>query len=467
MSRSRFAHDLHRPRYHFLPPANWMNDPNGLVQWQGEYHLFYQHNPDAAVWGPMYWGHAVSHDLIHWEDLPIALSPTPGGPDADGCWSGVVVNDNGTPTMIYSGNVDGRQRPCLAVSHDNLRTWEKSPDALFDWPEGLDLLAFRDHCVWRSGGDWYQVIGVGVRDQGGAVLLYRSPELRGPWEYLGPISEGSSDETGTIWECPDLIPLEGRHVLVISPIPLRRAIYLSGTFDGRTLEADLTGEVDAGGHYYAPLSFSDQQGRRIMIGWVWEGRTEEAQVTAGWAGVMSLPRVLSVSPDGRLLAHPVPEVEQLRGRRQSFAARDLPAGQVAALDDAAGSSYELDIAIEVGTAAEVALVVRRTPDGAEESRIVYDAGRGRLEIDRARASLDPGAHTERYGVDWTPPTPGMLHLRVFVDRSVLEVYADGTCLTSRVYPLRADSLGVAVSASGGDARLVQADLWEMRPIWGV
>ena len=99
----RAAMDMHRPRYHFLPPANWMNDPNGLIQWQGKVHMFYQHNPDAPFWALMHWGHAVSEDGVHWTHLPIALAPTSGGPDKDGCFSGCAVDNDGVPTLVYTG----------------------------------------------------------------------------------------------------------------------------------------------------------------------------------------------------------------------------------------------------------------------------------------------------------------------------------------------------------------------------
>ena len=129
----------HRPTYHFLPPANWMNDPNGLIQWEGQYHLFYQYNPYAAVPGNIHWGHAVSADLVHWADLPIALGPTPGSVDAGGCWSGCAVDDGGLPTLIYTGFRDGAQRPCLATSQDGLLTWViRTPIG----PFGLTILDF-------------------------------------------------------------------------------------------------------------------------------------------------------------------------------------------------------------------------------------------------------------------------------------------------------------------------------------
>ena len=117
------TNDPHRPVYHFLPPANWLNDPNGLIQWNDQYHLFYQYNPHGPFHATIHWGHAVSEDLVHWQHLPIALAPEPGTADEDGCWSGCAVDNEGVPTLIYSGNRDRVQRPCLATSTDDLLTW--------------------------------------------------------------------------------------------------------------------------------------------------------------------------------------------------------------------------------------------------------------------------------------------------------------------------------------------------------
>ncbi|MBZ0294813.1 MAG: glycoside hydrolase family 32 protein, partial [Anaerolineae bacterium] len=125
--RKQLAADHQRPQYHFLPPSNWMNDPNGLIQWNGQYHLFYQYNPHGPLWGTIHWGHAISDDLIHWADWPIALTPTLGGPDEAGCFSGCAVNHDGVPTLIYTGTRGERhdiQTQCIATSHDGLLTWE-------------------------------------------------------------------------------------------------------------------------------------------------------------------------------------------------------------------------------------------------------------------------------------------------------------------------------------------------------
>ncbi|MEO5952325.1 MAG: glycoside hydrolase family 32 protein, partial [Chloroflexia bacterium] len=119
--------DPHRPAYHFLPEANWLNDPNGLVQWKGVYHMFYQYNPLGAYHHKIHWGHATSTDLVHWTHLPVALSPTPDSPDADGCWSGCTVNNDGVATILYTGFSDKHEYPCLATSTDDLQTLQKYP----------------------------------------------------------------------------------------------------------------------------------------------------------------------------------------------------------------------------------------------------------------------------------------------------------------------------------------------------
>ena len=183
-----------------------MNDPNGLIQWQGRFHLLYQYNPFAAVWGDMHWGHAVSDDLVHWRDLPIALAPSPGTVDEYGVFSGCAVDADGVPTVLYTGvrNPPGQprtERPCLATSRDDdLVTWDKHPGnpVIASPPPGLDVVGFRDHGVWREDGTWYQVIGSGIRDVGGTVLLYRSRDLV-HWEYVHQIATGDRADTGDIW----------------------------------------------------------------------------------------------------------------------------------------------------------------------------------------------------------------------------------------------------------------------------
>jgi beta-fructofuranosidase len=468
--------DPQRPIYHFLPPANWMNDPNGFIQWQSTYHLFYQYNPSAAVHDNMHWGHAASEDLVRWRHLPIALAPTPGGPDARGCWSGVTVNDAGTPTIVYSGAVGKRQRACLATSDDGLLTWRKDPGnpIIPEPPAELDVVEYRDHSVWREADGWYQLMGAGLRHTGGAALLYRSGDLR-HWEYLHPLC--ANDPRGadavwnaSMWECPDFFALGDRHVLIVSVWDngqLHYAAAATGTYQDHRFTPHRTFKLDYGqGHFYAPQSARADDGRRVLIGWLQEGRGVPAQVAAGWSGAMSLPRELTLGSDGSLCSRPVAEVQRLRGGCIRLDGVDVPAGDLV-LEEIDGDALELQVVLQPPADGRCGVAVRRAVDGLEQTRIVYDARTRGLSVDRASSSLDPNVRSTPHtaALDLTPGEP--LRLHIFVDRSVLEVFAnDRLSIATRIYPTRRDSLGVALLADTPGGRVVQLEAWQMLSIWG-
>jgi beta-fructofuranosidase len=307
--RRKFLNDKHRPIYHFLPPQNWMNDPNGLIQWNGKYHLFYQHNPYDAVWGNMTWGHAISDDLIHWQDMPLAIERTPNTYDANGIFSGCAVDNNGVATVLYTGTTGERnelQTICVATSHDDdLRTWQKyeGNPVLLAPPEGFKAKdCFRDPYVWREGDTWYMVLGAGRPNGSEGVLLYRSLDLY-QWEYLHPLIE-STAQNDNIYECPNFFPLGNKWVLLVSVMPVSHVEYFIGTFENLYFTPEQHGRfVD--GTFFAPLSFLDGSGRRLLMGWIPEQRPIEGHQAAGWAGVMSLPVKLSLAPDSKLLQTPI------------------------------------------------------------------------------------------------------------------------------------------------------------------
>ncbi|MGH7861523.1 MAG: glycoside hydrolase family 32 protein, partial [Candidatus Dormibacteraceae bacterium] len=318
--------------------------------------------------------------------------------------------------------------------------------------------------VWRDAGLWYAVVGSGIRDVGGTALVYQSADLI-HWTYLHPLCVGDPAETGTIWECPNFFPLRDRHVLVISPIPLRKSLYLVGAYADLAFMPESRGVVDDGGYFYAPQTLLDDRGRRLIWGWLWEGRPAEACREAGWAGVMSLPRILDLGPAGSLAIEPVPELATLRGPHLRQTDVDLAPPGSSVLDDVRGDCLELDAVIELGDASTVAIAVRCSPDGEEQTRIVYDCLSHRLGIDRERASRDPSVASDARGARLPLGGGEPLRLRVFLDRSVLEVFANGRLsLTSRIYPTRADSLGVALAAEGGRACLRSLDAWVMSSI---
>ena len=493
-SRHHMAADPHRPQFHFTPPANWLNDPNGLIQWRGQYHLFYQYNPNGPFHGTIHWGHAVSDDLIHWRDLPVALAPTPGGSDAGGCWSGCAVDDGGTPTLLYTGI--NPQTVHVATSADNLLTWDKyaGNPVIPELPPEIAATAggdFRDPFVWRAAGapagGWHMVIGTRIAGVGGLVLRYRSDDLL-HWEYLGPVLQGDIHQTepfstGAMWECPNLLDFGAKQALLISTQDaagrLMYPFYVTGVLQPSGFQSErqniLVHVGSTGGDFYAPQRLQRADGSYLLWGWLNEGRNEQARKRAGWAGAMSLPLAVSLAADGCLALAPVPELQALRGRHWHFEEMTLnaaaTAGNDAALTDAGGDCrgdcIEIIAQVEPGAGAEVGLKVRCAPGDEEYTTITIQQAARQIVIDRSHASLD--AELDR-GPAVAPIKSAVgepVTLHIFLDRSVIEVFADGgrTVLATRIYPTRPDSLGLSLFSRGGPAVIKSLDIWAMGSIW--
>jgi beta-fructofuranosidase len=470
--RALAANDPHRPQYHFTPPANWLNDPNGAIEWDGKYHLFYQYNPAGAFWGTIHWGHAISPDLVHWEDCPIALTPSPGGADAGGCWSGYAINDNGVPTLIYTGvtqdgTSDWKQVPCLATGDPTLTVWTKydGNPLISEPPASLDVNGFRDHCLWQDeNGRWYQAIGTGFKQGGGAILLYTSTDLR-HWEYLHPLLSGDNGRDGECWECPDFFAADGSHVLLFSSMARQQQLYMTGRYEDLQFIAQNQDTFDLGECLYAGQSFRDSQGRRILWGWLREARNAEGQIAAGWSGAMSLPLVLGVRPDGQLSVNFASELQNLRRNHYRLSDFEMTETTFQALSKN-GDCLEIQVEFENIGAREFGLVFRRSPDGAEETRLTYDAEVGQLLLDRRNSTLDQDCVLDIKG-GLCPLADGKtLRLHLYLDRSALELSANGyRYLSGRIYPSRPDSLGLGLYALGGNVRVKSFDVWELGSSW--
>ncbi|WP_222914716.1 glycoside hydrolase family 32 protein [Natrinema sp. SYSU A 869] len=467
--RTEIDDDPHRPSYHFTPPANWMNDPNGLIKWNGEYHLFYQYNPAGPYHGSIHWGHAVSDDLVHWEDRPVALEPDAGGPDRHGCWSGCTVLDDDIPTFVYTGGDGHNQLPCLArAADDDLDTWQKSPQnpIITDPPERPLILAngdwnaeFRDHDVWKEDGTWYHLIGSGTEDAGGTALLYQSDDLL-DWGYVGPILVGDRDEDGPIWECPELLDFGDLQLLQVSNYD--KVAYFLGTFDSQTFDRKDSGTLDHG-NYYAAQSIPDGDGRYLSWGWIREDRSASAQWDAGWSGAMSVPRSLSLSSDGTLVVQPAEELTRLRGERETIDRQTLSPNDPSPCDGVSGDALEIQLELELDGANAFELVVACSDGGEERTLIRYTDG-DRLTVNREHSSLSDAANSDPQSIDEVPQSDdGIVRLRVLVDASVIEVFVnDRTCVSSRIYPTRPDSTGVSLEAVGGAVELYSADIWSLK-----
>jgi len=468
----------HRPAYHFLPERFWMNDPNGLIEWRGQTHLFYQYIPNAEFRGPLTWGHAVSTDRVHWQRLPIALAPTPGSADAGGCWTGSAVDNNGVPTLIYTG-IDP-QVVCLATtdaspagaSAAGLLSWHIDPASpvISGPPPELALAAqrqFRDPYVWREAGAWHMVIGCKDAEHGGLVLRYRSADLR-HWDYRGVVLAGDWSQTepfptGTVWECPSYFELDGQRVLIFSPGDEIRRVQYSVVYAASPQDEPFTpaaqGLVVHGPSFYAPQSLRLGDGRRMMWGWLKETRPRAAQIAEGWSGAASLPIVLTWLPAGELGLAPAEELTTLRREHWHFDQPDL--GTSAITRDC----LEIEAACHLEPGAEFGLRLRAAPGGEEQTSVVYQAASQTLVVDTRQSSLDADVARERCTAPLRLAPGEPLQLRLFLDRSVLEVFANGRlCLAVRLYPTRADSLRLGLISQGG-VRLETLDIWRLATIW--
>jgi fructan beta-fructosidase len=491
--------ERYRPQFHFTPAANWMNDPNGLVFFAGEYHLFYQYNPFGNTWGHMSWGHAVSPDLVHWQYLPVAI------PEVDGvmAFSGSAVVDwkntsgfgrGGEPPLvaIYTGHRTDRpsQSQFLAYSTDRGRTWTRyAGNPVLD----ISVADFRDPKVfwYEPQQKWVMVLALSLEHK---VLLYSSPDLK-RWT---PLSEfGPTGAVGGVWECPDLfeLPVDGdpqktRWVLIVNLNPGgvaggSGAQYFVGDFDGTRFRAEASGATAAAGapdggalwadygkDFYAAVSWSDMprtDGRRVWIGWMNNWQYGKDIPTSPWRSAQSVPRELALrtTRDGvRLVQRPVAEIQRLRGTGRRLGAQPIPVGSTPlAARGISGTALEIVAELEAGAASELGVKVRTGRN--EETVIGVDPRAGRLFVDRTRSgevSFHPDFPGRHAGP--LPIENGRVRLRILVDRSSVEVFAgDGrTVITDQIFPDSASD-GVALYATGGPARLVTLEAWPLQSAW--
>ncbi len=447
--------DRHRPRFHLTAPAGWINDPVGALRRAGRYHLFYQHNPHGTQWARPHWGHVDSRDLVHWRHLPEALAPDADGADADGCFSGSgVVTEEGA-ALLYTG-VRGAVGPgqwqatCLATSTDpGLRDWAKAAgNPVTPPPRGLRLTGFRDPFVWWAEDGWHQLVGSGIVGRGGALLHFRSPDLR-HWEDLGAALVGEGEHVagewaGRMWECPSLLQGPDGALALVSvhdgDMTTHHTIGIVGDFDGATLRPERARRLDLGPDWYAPCVLDDD-GRWLVWGWSQEARGPAGPARAGWSGTLTPARVLTLA-DGWPRLDPLPELARLRQRRLPVDGSSVEGSWRAAT---AGDALDIELTLTGGGEA-AALRLLASPDGEEATTVTIDRAAGRLELDRRRSSR---AEDVTADVVTAPlvATEGPLAVRVLVDRSIVEVFAGAQPLTARVYPVRADSQGLEVTAS--------------------
>ena len=496
-ARVAVAGDRYRPAYHYVNPESTLNDPNGLCFWRGNWHLFYQgHPPEDAR---QHWGHAISTDLVHWRDLPYAIYPDP----ERCCFSGATLVEDDRVIAMYHGTHAGNM---VAVSSDPLLlNWLKlSGGAVIPiaMPDGSARpYPVFDPCLWSKDGVYYTLSG-GAHPEGPAGKpvsvqhLFRSEDLR-HWDYLHPFVEDDQYTlVGDTGHCPYFWPIGDRHMLLFFS-SRSGSQYLLGDYD--TVRDKFV--VTQGGKFnhgatnpsgvHAPSATPDGDGGLIAI-----FNMNSGKPTPGWDHIMTLPRRLTVDGDA-VGIEPAGDLASLRRAPVAAGPLALPANEEVILHDVAGDTLELEVEIDAGPAPMVELNVLRSPERDEYTRIAFFRERGFRE---ARWNADGGFQPDAdngwvYNMDKTanslvsidtsyastapdvlsrPPETAAVHvrdgeplrLRVFVDRSVVEVFANGRqCLAVRVYPERNDSVGVSLRSQGVPSTIRLLNAWTMNSIW--
>lgn len=431
--------DNWRLQFHLMPPAGWLNDPNGLCQFRGEYHVFFQYSPGEPEGGMKHWGHYISPDLLHWEYAGIALSPEETF-ESRGVYSGSALVRDGVMYLYYTGNVkldgdynyitNGRQGNTVLVTSEDGRTFGKKEWLMTnaDYPADLtchvrDPKTVSGTEIGIDDGCDYMVLGARTNENVGQVLLYRSRDFRN-WELVNRI--GSKEPFGYMWECPDVFLLGEQKVLSISPQGVEteginyQNLYQSGYY---LAEGDWTGEYqlgefkewDRGFDFYAPQTFADEKGRRILIGWIGMPDVPEQKnptVQYGWQNALTVPREV-ILENGKVLQKPVEEIKTLRSKEVTMES-GVRSEEMTCYDVEIHVNADADLEIEIA-------------DGA---RLFFEKEKGvlTLEFDE-RAGIGYGRKSRSVQLD------ACREVRMLMDTSCMELYInDGEeVFTSRFY----------------------------------
>ena len=461
-----------RQKFHFMPEVGWMNDPNGIIEFRGKYHFFYQFFPYEPFWGSMHWGHAVSKDMIHWDHLPVALAPSEVYDDhcKGGCFSGSAIEKDGKLYLIYTGTYnegDGfKQVQCLACSEDGIHFEKYEGNPVLCAPKGYDEANFRDPCVWEHDGSYYMVCGAS-RDQLAKALLFRSEDLL-HWQFVNVLAESRGD-LGYMWECPDFFELDGKYVLLISPMGTgdRTALYLVGDFSYETGKFTYTiqGDSDSGFDFYAPKSFCDSKGRRMVVGWAnewdWMPRWKDWGPTykEGWCGSFSLVRQIRLNQDHTLRFLPIEEYQSIR-RDEVTETNIMVLDQQCHIiqgTEAQTAEIQLNIDLEQTDAKKVIFTLKDT--GQHQLKLELDLEHQEVILDRNQAD---GWSRGKVHTELSQCRRGQLDLDIYLDRSSAEIFLEGgrKVLSTNIFS-EEGLIRNSICALGGSCQISRVSMWTM------
>lgn len=514
----------YRPKYHASALSGWANDPNGLIFYQGKAHLFYQHYPHKPEWGTMHWGHFVTDDFVHWENLPIALAPDQPYEILCGCCSGSAIERDGKLCLMYTAAQPDLQRQCFAVSADGVQ-FAKDPDNPILTSDMLSPEVSKSDCrdprMFRKGDTYYAIAGARVLDPEtakkapngvtgknappsslsslsgaprspsmgdvsgidpqtagyGNLILIKSADLR-HWKYVGKLIYESDDwnieyfRLNGVYECPDYFTDNGEEVLLSSPQNLPRmgnryqnvhsVVYMLGKLDFQTGRFDIRDiqELDAGFDIYAAQTLRTPDNRIVMIAWKEMWDRNYPTQAENWAGTYTLPRELRVQ-GGKLIQTPVREIEKYRQNRV-FHDGVTVENQSVSLDGVSGNVIELRAVLETGTASKAG--VKLFCGGGYETLFYYDRDKGAFVFDRSRSGVPFRGHEKDVNVRYCDVGPlDSVKLDLFLDVCSLEAFINGgeRVMTGNVYPDLEAGVGVEFFAEGGQGRFRDVEKFDI------
>lgn len=444
--------DPSHPIFHVTSPAQWMNDPNGPIFYKGFYHLFYQLHPFSDSDGTKYWGHVRSRDLVKWEPLPIALWPSEEAGEA-GVWSGCcTINGRGQPMIFYTSVAKNRSafdhaEQWAAMGDDDLIHWRKSTNnpALSEALNGpVKIYDWRDPFIFRDGNKTFLVLGGHLEKQGrAAVNIYEAldPGLM-KWTYRGVLFELPDPKTPTA-ECPNFFKLGNQWVLFVSPYG--HVQYFVGDFDAKAcrFHPRTQGTLDYGS-FYAPNTMQLANGRRLVWGWI-----NGFPGGRGWNGCLSLPRQLSLSRDRQLQQEPVPELKKLRGRGLEWKKPHVQ-NNLQTLTLPKTNTMEILAELEIPAAGNIELTFASSATSTRPISVM--ANRSELSVQNTKVPLQI-------------KKDGKLSLHIFLDHSVMEVFANEcVSITKVISPLGTNPV-LELDAHGAPVEVSRMEAWPMDSIW--
>ncbi|MFD0670846.1 GH32 C-terminal domain-containing protein [Cohnella sp. GCM10027633] len=488
--RSVYDGDKYRPIYHAIAPGHWMNEPHAPLYYNGQYHLFYQNNQHGPYWHNMHWGHWVSDDMVHWRDLPPAISPELFQVDPDGVWSGsAVVDDSGNPTLFFTAGNDskpymnsnqnvGLARSTVQQDGDNdLKNWVKeSKLAVTQQPGQGKLGEFRDPYVFKDGSTWFMLMGTGTDSQGGTAAVYSTtdPQLMN-WTYRGPLytsNPAAYPYLGQVWELPVLLPLgNGKHLLAISPVGSGANVevyYWIGSWNSTTAkfipDQPTPQLMDFGDFKFTgPSAFVDPvTGRNIMFTIAQGERSSQEEFDSGWAHNAGLPVELSLRSDGKLGIDPIDELQSLRGQQLVNITSDTSfASANSVLSAISGDNLEIEMELARGTADQVGIKVRKSPNSEEETLLYYKNSTDEFGVNRTKTVAGTNKGIQTGTVDIGSEN---VKLHIYLDKSMVEAYLNGLkSITTRIYSTREDANGLQLWGDANTSSIVVKSLkvWRM------